>query len=116
MFNFVKKTKRHLETCSERRNIPAGQFLCLGGDESPDPEGQIIDHWVKAPNEPGRYTFYYIIDEENHISGWRWVKDEEPVTAPFLFSDKPNAGDNVPEYYAIHEKITDGIMLLQIIF
>lgn len=79
MFNFIRRKEEPVIFWSDDdwKHVPAGEFRCLGEDISNHPQGEAVDHWVKAPDEAGSYTFQYIMDGEDKIVGWRWVKDEE---------------------------------------
>lgn len=45
-------------------NIPAGDVV---------PDGY---HYRRAPEEPGKYSLYQLVDDHNCHAGWRWQRDE----------------------------------------
>lgn len=52
-------------TCDEWRGIPAGKSVWDGynGEKT-------------APEEPGTYTLYQLVNDDNTHAGWEWCKDD----------------------------------------
>lgn len=37
--------------------------------------GFAVDSYCTAPSEPGFYTLYELVDDNNNHTGWKWEKE-----------------------------------------
>lgn len=81
MFGFVRKQKvqeqADIFTLDEWRHVAPGEYVWIGDAGSNDPRGEAVAQYVRAPEEPGRYTYEEFHTKSGSVVGWRWRKESE---------------------------------------